>query len=108
MFEELQSLNEAQKRNILIVATIIIMVVVVGAWSVYFKSIVMAPSAQEAEQATSTPVAPTTAVAPAVTATNPVASPASGPSLWQNIENGFGSIGNIVTQPSQYNIQPNQ
>jgi zona occludens toxin (predicted ATPase) len=112
MLEELQSLNQATKKRLLIIATIIIMIIVVGIWISYLNSIVAGPAKQEAAaQANST-----AAAAPAASGTAPVAMPvtvsaqasANGPSVWQNIKNWFGSIANIFRNPSQYNIQPNQ
>jgi hypothetical protein len=101
MLEELQSLSDVNKKRILIIATIIIMVIVVSIWISYLNSIVAGP-AQQAAQATST-------VASAfATDTLPTVTPAqtSGPSIWQNIENWFGSLLSNFGKPSQYTIQP--
>jgi hypothetical protein len=98
MLEELQSLSEVKKKQVLIVATIIIMVIVVGVWMSYFNSIVAGTAQEAATQATSSvAVATTSVVAP---------TQASGPGLWQDIKNGFGSIANIFSGPSQYKVQP--
>jgi hypothetical protein len=103
MLEELQSLSETKKKQVLIIATIIIMVIVVGVWATYFNGIIQGSSqAAVAAPATSTvAVVATTPVAVAV----PTAQ-ASGPSLWQNIKNGFGSIADIFKKPSQYTVRP--
>lgn len=94
--EELQSLNEVVKKRVLIIATTVIMVVVVGVWFSYFNGIIASASQ------------PVIAIDATTTAqTVPTASSsANGPGVWQNIENGFASIGNIFKGPSQYNIQP--
>jgi hypothetical protein len=97
MLEELQSLSETNKKRVLVIATIIIMIIIIGVWVTYFNNIIIGNSSQAASQATSTAVA-----APA-----PVAPPA-GPGVWQNIENGLRRFVNIFRKPSQYNIQPQQ
>jgi hypothetical protein len=98
MLEELQSLSDAKKKHVLVIATIIIMVIIVGVWVAYFNSIIVGTAQQASAEATSTDTAaPASASAPAQ---------ASEPGLWQNIENGFGSIANVFRNPSQYNIQP--
>jgi hypothetical protein len=79
------------------------MVIIIGVWVAYFNSVIMGTAQQTAVETTT----PSAAVAPAAaTATAPVTAQANGPSLWQNIENGFGSIANVFKKPSQYNIQP--
>jgi len=105
MLEELQSLSDGNKKRILIIATMIIMIIIIGMWVVYFNGVIMGTAEQVATDATTTSagaVAPTlpTVVAPSAPAQ------ANGPSLWQNIENGFGSIANVFKKPSHYNIQP--
>lgn len=102
MLEELQSLSEGDKKRVLIIATIVIMIIIIGVWMVYFNSVIMGTAQQAAAGATT---ANSAASAP-VTATPSVAAQANGPSLWQNIENGFGSIANVFKKPSQYTIQP--
>jgi flagellar basal body-associated protein FliL len=103
MLEELQSLSDGNKKRVLVIATIIIMVIIIGVWVAYFNSVIMGTAQQTAVETTT----PSAAVAPAAaTATAPVTAQANGPSLWQNIENGFGSIANVFKKPSQYNIQP--
>jgi flagellar basal body-associated protein FliL len=101
MLEELQSLSDGNKKRVLVIATIIIMVIIVGVWVAYFNSIIMGTAQQAATEATTS-----VAVAPTVTTTTPVTAQTNGPSLWQNIENGFGSIANVFKKPSQYTIQP--
>jgi flagellar basal body-associated protein FliL len=105
MLEELRSLSEENKKRVLIIATVIIMVIVIGAWAVYFNSIVMGTAQQAATDATSSAAvaSPSTTT---VTATAPATAQANSPSLWQNIKDGFGSIANIIKKPSQYTIQP--
>jgi hypothetical protein len=107
MLEELQSLSDASKKRVLIIATIIIMVIIIGVWVVYFNSIIAGPSQQATVQATSS-VAVATPIAVPATLPTVTSAPAqaSGPSLWQNIKNGIGSVANIFKKPSQYNIQP--
>jgi hypothetical protein len=94
---------------VLIIATIIIMVIIVGVWVTYFNSIVMGTTQQVATQTTSTDatapvpiaIAPTLAVSAPAAATQ-----ASGAGLWQDIKNGFASVAHIFSNPSQYKIQP--
>ena len=110
MLEELRSLSEANKKRVLVIATVIIMAIVIGVWIMYFNSIIAGTSQQAAVQATSsvaaaTPVA-TTTMPSAITTITPTPAQASGPGLWQNIKNGIGSIVNIFKKSSQYNIQP--
>lgn len=100
MLEELQSLNDENKKRVIVIGTIIIMVIIVGVWVSYFNNIVVGAAEQAATQATSSDQ-----TAPAPVADSGSAQ-ASGPGVWQNIENGFASIGNIFQKPSQYNIQP--
>ncbi len=106
MFQELQSLSEANKKRLLVVATIIIMIIVIGVWITYFNSILLGRAAENAAPATTTtgtgavPIAITPAPAPAP------AAQASGPGIWQDIENGFAAFMNIFRKPSQYTIQP--
>ena len=108
MLDELQSLSQEKKKQVLIIATIIIMVIVVGVWFSYFNSVIIGTAQLAATQATSSvataPTAPT-----AVATVTPIAVPAqtNGPSLWQDIKNGFVSFAHIFSNPSQYKIQPN-
>jgi flagellar basal body-associated protein FliL len=105
MLEELRSLSDAKKKQVIIVSTIIIMIIIIGVWVAYFNSVIMGTTQQATAQATST----TADVVPAPTAAptpSPTVAQANGPSLWQNIEDGFGSIINVFKGPSQYNIQP--
>ena len=105
MLEELQSLSETKKKQVLIIATIIIMAIIIGAWAVYFNSVIQGNEQQPAAQATST--APALAPSAAALTPAPASAPAaSGPSVWQNIESWFGSATNIFRKPSRYNIQP--
>ena len=108
MLEELRELSEAKKKQVLIIATIIIMIIIVGAWAVYFNSIIQGTAQQEVAQTTASAPAATTSTAPAavVSMAAPAAPAASGPSLWQNIKNSFGSIVTIFNRPSQYTIHP--
>ncbi|HUC02200.1 MAG TPA: hypothetical protein VMA75_04885 [Candidatus Paceibacterota bacterium] len=115
MLEELQSLDDKQKRRVLVVATIIIMVIVVGVWILYFNSIVIGdasqPVAATSSVATTTGADGSIAVpvpAPATTTTVTASGAAPGPSLWQDIKNLFAGFGKLFSNPSQYNIQPNQ
>jgi hypothetical protein len=64
-------------------------------WATYFNGII-----QGSSQAAAAPATSTVAVVAAP------AAQASGPSLWQNIKNGFGSVANIFKNPSQYTIHP--
>ncbi len=105
MLEELQSLSPEKKKQVLIVATIIIMAIIIGVWISYFNSIVIGSVQETAMEATSSAAAaPAPAPAPAA------ATQAGSPGVWQNMENwfgsAFGSIANIFRKPSQYNIQP--
>ncbi len=103
MLEELQSLSDGNKKRVLIIATVIIMVIIIGVWVTYFNSVIVGTDQSVATEATTT----TSAVAtPTTTAPAPVTAQANGPSIWQNIKNGFGSIANVFKKPSQYNIQP--
>jgi hypothetical protein len=98
MLEELRSLSPENKKRVLIVSTIIIMIIVVGLWMLYFNSIVIGSEQQTVAQP----------VAASVPAPTPVAAPqASGPGLWQNMKNWFGGLADILEKPSQYKIQPN-
>jgi hypothetical protein len=107
MLEELQSLSQANKKKILIVSTIIIMIIVIGVWVSYFNSIVIGNAPAPAAQATSTATASETVLAPIViTPATSTSVRASSPGIWQDIKNWFGSIANIFQKPSQYNIQP--
>ena len=112
MLEELQSLSETNKKRVLVIGTIIIMIIIIGVWVTYFNSIIVGTAQEAAAQATSTVATSTAPVAIAIVPT-PAASvsasaptQASGPSIWQDIKNMFGSIANIFRKPSQYNIQP--
>ena len=100
MFEELQSLSETNKMRVLVVGTIIIMVIVVGVWLTYFNSVVLGGAQQTAVQAPPPAAAASTATSATAQAQ------ASGPGIWQYIENGFASFLNIFRNPSQYTIQP--
>jgi hypothetical protein len=89
MLEELRSLSEINKKRVLIITTIIITVIIIGVWVSYFNGIIQGTVPRDSMQATSTvPIA------------------VSGPSVWQNIKNGFGSVLDVFKKPSQYNIQP--
>ncbi len=90
--EELQALDHAAKKKVLVISTIIVMVVVVGVWSLYLNNMINSASQSTAPEASST-------------ASNG-SSPANGPSMWQNIETGVFSIGNIFKGHSDYKIQP--
>ena len=99
--EELQSLSDVHKKRVLVIATVIIMVIVIGVWFSYFNGIIasasqptVAGSGDGTAQATST--APTTGTAPT----------ANGASMWQNIKNDMASIGSIFNSSSQYTVQP--
>jgi uncharacterized membrane protein YraQ (UPF0718 family) len=102
MLEELQSLSETNKRRILVIATTIIMIIVIGVWFSYFTNTI----GQVAQQAAPAVSSTTPSVAAPVVVVTMATTQASGPSLWQNIKNWFGSIANIFQKPSQYNIQP--
>ena len=101
MLEELQSLSEGNKKRVLVIATVIIMVIIIGVWATYFNSIVMGSADQATVPAVSTVATATVPTVPAATSAQ-----ANGPSLWQNIKDGFGSIANVFKKPSQYTIQP--
>jgi|GEM_PF-3060529 hypothetical protein len=109
MLEELQSLTPAKKKQVLVVATIIIMIIIVGVWVTYFNSIVMGTAPQVATQATSTDATATVpiAITPTPTASTPATTAqASGSGIWQDIKNGFASFTHLFSNPSQYKIQP--
>ena len=96
LLEEVQSLDEAAKRKVLIGSSVVVMLIVVAIWAAYFNDIVMAP-AGEAGQATST-----AAAAPAASAT-PASSSGSG--FWHTVGNDLSGLGNIFTGGREY-IQP--
>ncbi len=104
--EEIQSMSEANKKRVLVVGTIIIMVIVIGVWFSYFNNIIAQGGAQlTAADQTASAAATVTPIA--VPATTQATAPApSGPTVWQNIEGGFAWIGNIFKRPSNYSIQP--
>jgi len=110
--EELQSLDEPIKTRALVIGSGVLMVVVVFVWFGYFNNVVI--GGQEAAQAGNDGSADTATVAqtaPAPAAANSQtanAAATAGPSLWQNIENGFASVAHIFQTPRQYNIQPNK
>lgn len=103
MLEELRSLGDARKKQVIIISTIIIMLIVIGIWVTYFNSIIVGSSAQNVDQSSST-----VATAPVQIAITPATSSAqaSGPGLWQDIKNVFGWFGSLFSRPSQYKIQP--
>ena len=91
---ELQSLDEATKRKVAIVATVIIMVGVIFVWVGYFNGLVAGVSQQQTTVATN-----------------------NSPSFTQNIKSGMAAIGNgfvgatqwfigIFKNPGQYTIHP--
>ena len=108
MLEELQSLDEKTKKRVLIIATIIIMVIIIGVWVTYFNSIVIGTATPQATSTSalgsSTPFVAVTAsgMAPSVS----VATATNGPGLWQDIVGFFRSFANIFRSPSNYTIQP--
>lgn len=109
--ETLQSLDEATKQKVIIVATSIIMVVIVYFWLMYFNNLV-AGVGQVAQQpaANSAPAAATTA--PTVTVTPAPAAPAApaGPGIFARIASGFAAMGqwfvNLFRAPRQYIVKP--
>jgi hypothetical protein len=92
--EELQSLNDATKKRVLIISTIVIMAVVITVWFSYFNGILASAS----QSALATDTTSTTATVGS--------EPANGASVWQNIMNGMASIGNVFNSSSQYTVQP--
>lgn len=116
--EEIQSLSEGTKKRVLIIATILIMIIVITVWFAYFNSILggtSQPSVAQTSATTPAAPAPSTPSSTTVAAAVPVVSQSgvplmSGPSLWQNIENGFSSffrsIASIFSGPSNYTIKP--
>jgi flagellar basal body-associated protein FliL len=106
MVEELQSLSETNKKRVLVIGTIIIMVIVIGVWFAYFNSIIIGSSQPDEQQANATNASALvpTAITPVTTAA--VSPQANGPSLWQDVKNGFGWFGSLFSHPSQYKIQP--
>jgi flagellar basal body-associated protein FliL len=109
MLEELQSMSDRNKKRVLIIATVIIMIIIIGVWVAYFNSVIMGTTQPAATEATTSSAvgAPTqTPTTTAATATAPVTAQANGPSLWQNIKDWFGSIANVFKKPSEYTIQP--
>jgi hypothetical protein len=105
--EELRSLDEPIKRRALVIGSAVLMVAVVFVWFAYFNDIVI--GGQEQAQAVNA-TANTPAAAPVQTPTSQTqtanAAAVAAPSLWQNIENGFGDIAHMFQAPRQYNIQP--
>lgn len=100
--EGLRSLDEPIKRRALVIGSAVLMVAVVFVWFAYFNDVVI--GGQEQAQAVNA-TANTPAAAPVQTQTANAAAVA-GPSLWQNIENGFGDVAHMFQAPRQYNIQP--
>ncbi len=106
--EELQSLDEATKTKILVVATAVAMIIVIYVWLAYFNNLI-AGVAQEG--AASSAVSSSAASSPAVSS--------GGVSIWQNMEGGIGTLygkgvgflhylGNILQAPRQYIVKPPQ
>jgi hypothetical protein len=108
MLEELQSLSEINKKRVLVISTIIIMIIIIGIWFSYFNSIMGGAAQQVAIQQTASQATSSAPTSPAPVVAAPVAVPAqtNGPSLWQDIKNGFSSFANIFRKPSQYDIKP--
>jgi hypothetical protein len=113
--EQIQSMSHENKKRVLIVSTIVLMVIIVAVWAVYFNSVIMgsaqvANSASQTASAAATTPAPTPSPAPApqAPAVSAPAAPAAqnGPGIWTRMANGIGSIGNMFSQPSNYTIQP--
>jgi hypothetical protein len=102
LLEEIQSLNEKNKKRVLVIGTAIIMIIVIGVWITYFNGII-ASAGQQSVADGSTNAATTQGT---VAAAQPTAPIAHGSSIWQNVENGMASIGNIFKRPSNYTIQP--
>jgi hypothetical protein len=108
--EEIQSLSDSTKKRVLIIATMLIMIIVIGVWVTYFNNIVVGAPQSGATAVTTLPTGTTTSPV-AIVPPAPVATPsASGPGLWQNIESGFSSIlhgiAGIFSHPTNYTIQP--
>ena len=99
-FEKLWALDEPTKTKILIGATAIAMVIVVGLWYAYFNSIVIGASGQTAATNQQAGTAPAPAAAKS----------SAGPGIWQTIGGIFTGIANglrnVIQSPRQYNIQP--
>jgi hypothetical protein len=107
--DELQSLSEATKKKVVVVATAILMVGVVYLWLGYFNGLVadgdVGGQAQTAQQNPSD--------------TNSANAANGGSSFVQNFKNGMAAIGGDFTgmgqafvgafeSPGKYNIQPQQ
>ena len=114
--QQLQQLDEAMKRRLLIGATVVVMVGVVFVWVGYLNSIVMNNQSQLADQsAVAQPVAQPTAVAQAA----PQNPPANVPGFWSmlglgvvsayhGVVNGIAGAGSAFRSPRQYDITPAQ
>jgi hypothetical protein len=105
--EKLQSLDDRQKRTILIVATAIIMVIVIYIWLGYFNSIVASvPQGQDTADQSAPADQVTPAPQPAETM-NPLQRMESGmANMYQSMTGFFGSLGKILQSPRQYIVNP--
>ena len=91
--EEIQSLDQATKQKVLIIASASIMAIIVFLWMAYFNTLIGgAPGIAVVSQM----AAPATVSAPS----------ASGPSVWQDIAHEFNAIVNFFKSPRQYEIKP--
>jgi hypothetical protein len=94
--EELQSLDEATKQKVIIVATVVIMVVIVYFWLAYFNNLVAGVGQVAAQQ-------------PAASAT-PAAAATPGPGIFERMGAGFAAMdhwfANLFQAPKQYIVKP--
>ncbi len=118
--EEIRSLDEKRKRNVLIVASLLAMALIVFVWAQYFNAILMAPATDSsvhaaalgADAATapafnSIPTANPSLPANDQTSQAPTSSGASNQGFWHGLINGISGLGQIFTGGTQY-IQPSQ
>jgi len=106
--EELQKMDEATKKRVIVIGTVIIMVIVVGIWVVYLNGIVMTPIASNASAGDAVTTTDATATVPAAPAPVAQSAPEEGPgaNFWSGIASSFASIGNLFNRSADYSIQP--
>jgi hypothetical protein len=117
--DELQSLGEATKKKVVVVATAILMIGVVYLWLGYFNGLVAGGSAQPTQVADGD-VGGQAQIAQQNPSDTTGANTANGdPSFAQNFKNGMSAIGGdfagmgqafvgAFESPGKYNIQPQQ
>ena len=95
LLEEVQSLDDGAKRKVLIVSSAVVIVIVVAIWVLYFNDIVMAPSGENGQVASTTAAVPV----PSVSAANPSS---SGPGFWHTVGNDLSGLANVFTGGHEY------